>query len=133
MLTGTEREQLEAFLRDNRVELIALLYGLSEEQARRRLVPSSTTLLGLVKHAVFVERIWFDVSLAGRTRAELALPDDAEDSFVLTADETIASVTSQYRQAWADAERTACLLQSLLEPVAVRHLRHLPRQRRHHA
>ncbi len=33
------------------------LEGLTEEQARRSLVPSRTTLLGLVKHAAFVERV----------------------------------------------------------------------------
>ena len=56
-LTGTEREQLEAFLHDNRLEIVALLDGVTEEQARRRLVPSLTTLLALVKHATFVEKV----------------------------------------------------------------------------
>jgi len=36
------------------------LDGLTEEQVRRSLVPSRTTLLGLVKHATFVEKVWFD-------------------------------------------------------------------------
>jgi hypothetical protein len=34
--------------------------NLPEEQARRSLVPSRTTLLGLVKHATFLEKVWFD-------------------------------------------------------------------------
>lgn len=106
-LTGTEREQLEAFLHDNRLEVVRLLDGLTEEQARRRLVPSLTTLLGLVKHAAFAERVWFDVALAGRTRAQVGLPEDVDESFVLTDDDTIASVTAAYRQAWADSDRTA--------------------------
>jgi len=38
-LTGSEREQIESFLNDNRVELVALLDGFSEEQASRRVVP----------------------------------------------------------------------------------------------
>jgi len=58
-LTGGERAQLEAFLSDARTETLGLLDGLTEEQARRRLVPSLTTLLGLVAHATFVERMWF--------------------------------------------------------------------------
>ncbi len=37
----------------------------TEEQARRALVPSRTTLLGLVKHATFVERVWFDEAVTG--------------------------------------------------------------------
>ena len=106
-LTGTEREQLESFLHDNRLEIVGLLDGITDEQARRRLVPSLTTLLGLVKHAVFVERVWFDVALAGRTRAELGLPEDVDATFVLSDADTIESVLAEYRQAWADSEQTA--------------------------
>ena len=106
-LVADEREQLEAFLRDYRNEIVGLLDGLSEEQARRRLVPSRTTLLGLVKHAAFAERVWFDVALAGRSRAELGLPDDVDDTFVLTDEDTVASTTAAYRQACRDAEATA--------------------------
>jgi len=106
-LTGSEREQIESFLRDNRVEIVGLLDGLTEEQARRRRVPSRTTLLGLVKHAAFAERVWFDVALAGRTRAEIGLPKSVDDSFILTDDDTIESVLAQYRQAWTNADEIA--------------------------
>jgi len=106
-LTGSEREQLEAFLHDNRGEIVGLLDGLTEEQSRRRLVASRTTLLGLVKHAAFVERVWFDVALAGRTREECGLPNEVDDTFVLDDDDTIASVLADYRRAWADADELA--------------------------
>lgn len=106
-LTGSEREQIESFLHDNRAEIVGLLDGLTEEQARRRLVPSLTTLLGLVKHATFVERVWFDVALAGRTRVELGLPAARDVSFILTDDDTIESVLTQYRQAWTNADEIA--------------------------
>jgi hypothetical protein len=105
--TAGEREQIEAFLHDNRVEVANLLDGLTEEQARRRLVPSRTTLLGLVKHAAFVERVWFDVALAGRSRAELGLPDSAEESFDLTEDDTVDSVSRLHRDAWASSVEVA--------------------------
>ncbi len=74
-LIGSERAQLLAFVHDNRTEIVALLEGLTEEQARRRLVPSATTLLGIVKHCAFVERVWFHVSLAGRSREEVGIPE----------------------------------------------------------
>lgn len=106
-LTGTEREQIESFLHDNRAEIVGLLDGLTEEQSRRRLVPSLTTLLGLVKHATFAERVWFDVALAGGTRAEIGLPAEVDDSFILTDDDTIESVLAQYRQVWKNVDEIA--------------------------
>ncbi|HEY3016030.1 MAG TPA: DinB family protein [Nocardioides sp.] len=106
-LTGTEREQLEAFLHDNREELLATLDGLTEEQARRSLVPSLTTLLGLVKHARFAERVWFEVSLAGRDRAEIGVPTEVDDSFQLSDDDTIESVVAAYRETVAECDRIA--------------------------
>jgi len=106
-LIGTEREQLEAFLDDNRSEMALTLEGLTEEQARRSLVPSLTTLLGLVKHAASVERIWFGVSLLGRTRPELGLPEDVDDSFLLTADDSIASVSADFAAACEESRAAA--------------------------
>ena len=49
-----EQAQLETFLDEHREALRACLDGLSEEQARRVLVGSETTLPGLVTHAAFV-------------------------------------------------------------------------------
>jgi uncharacterized protein (TIGR03083 family) len=87
--------------------VLALLDGLTEEQARRRLVPSRTTLLGLVKHAAFVEGVWFPVALEGRTRAELGLPDDPDESFRLDPGDTIASVSATYAAAAEESRRVA--------------------------
>jgi len=106
-LTGAEREQIESFLHDNRLEIVGLLDGLTEEQARRRMVPSRTTLMSLVKHATFAERVWFDVALAGRARAEIGLPEAVDDSFTLTDDDTVESVLAQYRHAWSNADEIA--------------------------
>ncbi len=106
-LTAGEREQLEAFLDANRAEIAALLDGLTEEQVQRRLVPSLTTLLGLVKHAAFAERVWFEVALAGRTRSDVGLPDHQDESFLLDEDDRVASVLADYRSAWGASKRIA--------------------------
>jgi hypothetical protein len=106
-LIGSEREQLEAFLDDNRAELAAALDGLTEEQARRSLVPSLTTVLGLVKHATFVERVWFGVSLLGRTRAELGVPEDSDESFRLAADDSIAWIAADFAAACEESRAAA--------------------------
>ena len=100
---GDERAQLEAFVHDQREQIAVLLDGITDEQARRRLVPSLTTLGGLVKHCAFVERVWFQVGLLGRTRAELGLPEEIDDSFVLTDDDTVESLVADYRAAWAES------------------------------
>ena len=48
------RAQFEAFIDEHRGAPNRCLDGLTEEQARRSLVRSRTTLLGLVKHATFL-------------------------------------------------------------------------------
>jgi hypothetical protein len=106
-LIGSERAQLLAFVHDNRTEILALLDGLTDEQARRRLVPSATTLLGIVKHCVFVEKVWFHVSLAGRSREEAGIPEAADDSWVLEETDTVDSVRAAYLEAWAEADELA--------------------------
>src|SRR5579872_3349423 len=85
------RAQFEAFIDEHRAMLNSCLDGLTEEQARRSLVPSRTTLLGLVKHVTFVEKVWFDEAISCRSRAEIGIPATPDESFVLTDDDTIAS------------------------------------------
>ncbi|RYP82472.1 DinB family protein [Nocardioides guangzhouensis] len=99
------RRQLEVFLDEHRAGLRDSLDGLTEEQARRSLVPSRTTLLGLVKHATFVERVWFDEAVTCRSRAEIGIPDTPDQSFVLDPEDTIASVRAAYVAACADSRR----------------------------
>ena len=101
------RDQLEVFLDDHRQELADSLTGLTEEEARRSLVPSRTTLLGLVKHATFVERVWHDEAMQERTRAEIGIPESPDESFVLDPDDTIDSVRSDFLRACADSRETA--------------------------
>lgn len=114
---GDERTQIEAFLHDQRDQIATLLDGLDDEQARRSLVPSLTTLAGIVKHCAFVERVWYQVGLLGRTRAELGLPEEIDDTFRLTDADTVEALTADYRAAWADSEAaaTAYSLDDLVE------------------
>ncbi|KWV31622.1 DinB family protein [Micromonospora rifamycinica] len=103
-------DQFETFLDEHRSALDGCLDGLTEEQARRSLVPSRTTLLGLVKHATFVERVWFDEAVTCRSRAELGLPERSEDSFLLDDHDTIATVRQAHREACAAARRATASL-----------------------
>lgn len=99
-------DQFATFIDEHRRALHDSLEGLSEDEARRRLVPSKTTLLGLVKHAVFVERVWFNEAITGRSRAELGLPETPDESFDLEPDDTIDSVRAAYADVCA-ASRAA--------------------------
>jgi hypothetical protein len=99
------KAQCEAFLDEHRQALHDCLAGLTEAQARRSLVPSRTTLLGLVKHATFVEKVWFDEAVTCRSRAEIGIPATPDDSFLLEDDDTIATVRETYVEACAASRR----------------------------
>lgn len=58
-LRGDEKSSLRASLDRHRDVVLWKLEGLDEEQARRPLTPSGTSLLGLVKHLAGVEYQWF--------------------------------------------------------------------------
>ncbi|HEY4460608.1 MAG TPA: DinB family protein [Pseudonocardiaceae bacterium] len=101
-----ERTQLDAFIEDYRAAIEATLDGLTEEQARRRLVPSATTLLGLLKHVTWMQRVWFEECVGGASRRALGLVQSPDESFQLAADDTIASITAAHQKA-CDTARTA--------------------------
>ena len=103
VLLSDERTQLDAFVEEYRNALEAALDGIDEEQARERLVPSATTLLGLLKHVTWMQRVWFEECIGGTARLELGLVQSPAESFELAVDDTIASVTAAHRQACATA------------------------------
>jgi hypothetical protein len=102
-----ERTQLEEFLDSNRAELVETVRGLTDEQARRRLVPSLTTPLGLIRHAAFAEQVWFHVALAGRTRTEVGIPETVDESFALADEDTVEAAIADYERVCAEAREIA--------------------------
>jgi hypothetical protein len=98
------------FLDEHRGALTGCLDGLTEEQVRRRLVPSGTTLLGLVKHATFLEKVWFDEAVTGRSRAEIGIPAQSDESFLLDDRDTIATVRQEHREACQASRRAVSSL-----------------------
>lgn len=101
-----ERTQLDAFIEEYRSAIEATLDCLTEEQARRQLVPSATTLLGLLKHVTWMQRVWFEECVGGTSRRELGLVQNPDESFRLSDDDTVASVTAAHREACATARTT---------------------------
>ncbi len=104
------RAQFEVFLDEHRAQLNGCLDGLTEGQVRRSLVPSRTTLLGLVKHATFVEKVWFDEAVTGRSRAEIAIPATPDESFIIDDGDTIATVQRSHREACESSRRATSSL-----------------------
>lgn len=96
--TFDQRRRIEELIDEYRATLHDSLDGLTEEEARRRLVPSRTTLLGLLKHVTYVEGTWFDQAVTGRTHEEVGLAKTVDGSFRLGADDTIASVQAAHRE-----------------------------------
>lgn len=121
IFTATGRALLEQQLDTQRAEIAKLLDGLTEGEARARLVPSLTTLLGLVKHAAFVERVWFHHRVAGASRAELGIPEEIDGSFQLTDGDTVVSVRSDHSDACAGSREIATAHPDLTEDFEWRH------------
>ena len=119
--------QIEAFLDEQRVALGGCLDGLTEQQARSSLVSSKTTLLGLVKHGIFVEKVWFEEAVTCLSRDELGIPAGPDQSFDLDPDDTIATVRQAHaaacaasRRAVADMDLSALLLGNRRGPLPLR-------------
>jgi uncharacterized damage-inducible protein DinB len=103
-----ERQVLEAFLDIQRQAVRNKVVGLSEQDARRRLVPSQTTLVGLLKHLAAVERGWFQRVLGGRSEREIAGNSRGDQpSWQVSTDQAVAEVVAEYDQACAESREVA--------------------------
>ena len=96
--TDDQQKRIDELIEEYRTALSACLDELTEEEARLRLVPSKTTLLGLVKHVTYVEGVWFDQAVTGRTPAEIGIATTPDRSFDLRKSDTIESVLDRYRE-----------------------------------
>ncbi|MFC4564484.1 DinB family protein [Nocardiopsis mangrovi] len=97
--TGGERETLEAFLDYLRDAVVRKISGAGEAEARRRLVPSHTTLAGMLPHLCLVEKNWFHRTLTGRTRAEVGIDlPGPDDSWTVPEDATVAGLIAEYER-----------------------------------
>jgi hypothetical protein len=100
------RQRLDELIDGYRAALHDSLSGLTEDEARRRLVPSKTTLLGLLKHVTYVEGIWFEQAVSGRTTTDIGIPSTPDRSFTVTKRDTIESVQAAHRRRCELSRRT---------------------------
>ena len=93
---AAERVLLDRFLDFHREAIIAKAEGLSDEDARRPLVASGTSIAGIVKHLHFVERYWFQIVMAGEA-APVPWTKDDPDADWRVEGEDLESLIAGYR------------------------------------
>lgn len=102
---GDEKAMLHASLDRVRDAVLWKLDGLDEEQARRPMTPSGTSLLGLVKHLASVEYGYF-VESYGREVEPLWFDAYKGEDMAAGPDETTEQIVAFYGRARAAADRT---------------------------
>jgi uncharacterized damage-inducible protein DinB len=101
-LTGDERVMLRTFLDYHRATLAMKCDGLSDEELRRRsMLPSTLSLLGLVRHMAEVERTWFRRVINGE---DLPLVWSAEGDFQVAYDASRATRAEAFGAWQAEVE-----------------------------
>jgi uncharacterized damage-inducible protein DinB len=88
-LASAERETLTALLSYQRESLVRKVADLDDETAARRLVPTDTTLLWLVRHLARAESLWVLTRFAGEQ--DVVASDDVIDG------DGVAAAVADYR------------------------------------
>ena len=119
-VAGSEKEVLAGFLDHYRRTLLDICEGLSEEQLRRPMVPSGTSLLAIVKHLAYTERGWFQENVANEPfdyPFDTTLDPDAD--WILEPDETSEAIFRVYRESCDRSRKVlkAASLDDLVEGI----------------
>lgn len=103
-LTGEEKESLQASLDRHRDVVLWKIDGVDDDDLRGPVMPSGTSLLGMVKHLAAVEYGWFCLTF-GRETEPLPFDDDDENAdFRVEPHESTRDIVDFYRRACAAAD-----------------------------
>ena len=102
--TGSEKEMLWVALDRHRDAIVWKLQGLGDDDLRRPMVPSGTSLLGMVKHLAAVEYGWFCETFGRETEPLPFVDDDPEADLRIEADESTAEILAFYERARAASD-----------------------------
>jgi uncharacterized damage-inducible protein DinB len=91
-LVAGERETLHALLQYQRESFVRKVEAVDEDAARRRFVPTGTSLLWLLKHMARAETLWIVHRFAGDDLPEI---DDT-----VRSEDTVAAAVDVYRATW---------------------------------
>lgn len=103
---GGEKESLQAALDRHRDVVLWKLDGLDDEQVRRPMTPSGTSLLGLVKHLAAVEYSWFCETFGLETEPLPFDEDDENADLRPEPGESTGDIVAFYARARAAADRS---------------------------
>jgi uncharacterized damage-inducible protein DinB len=108
---GGETETLSAFLDFQRQTMELKVEGLTRDQLIARHVDSKTTLLGLIKHLIDVERWWFTAVFAGKLDVPYFWERNGEfdSEFDIDDSDEVQAILSLYRD---ECERSRVVVAS---------------------
>jgi uncharacterized damage-inducible protein DinB len=101
-----ERATLEAFLDDYRDVVLRKISGLSDADGRRPLVPSGTSVGGLLKHLRWVEYGWFEQLLQERSDNNRRSHERSWE-FAFLPDESLRTLLDDYQGQCDESRRIA--------------------------
>jgi uncharacterized damage-inducible protein DinB len=102
--TADEKTTLLAALQSHRDVMLWKLDGLSDNEIRRAMGPSGTSLLGLVKHLANAEYGWFCETFGRPTEPLTDSAQDPEADMRAAEGESTEAIVGFYRRAWAAAD-----------------------------
>jgi uncharacterized damage-inducible protein DinB len=105
-----ERALLSGFLDWYRAVIEHKVWGLAVDDATRVMTSTGLSPLGVVAHLAAVEVAWFDETFAGTTVDRMW---DDHGSFRLRAQDTVESVLTEYRGAYARSREVVHAASSL--------------------
>ena len=102
-----ERTSLDGFLDAQRQTVALKVAGLSDDDARRRLVGSLTTVAGIVQHLTTVERYWWRTRMAGDGWTFPGWDVDEDADFAVAGTTTLAELVADYELACSEGRTIA--------------------------
>lgn len=94
---SSEKDMLSAFLDYHRAVFLHKLENLSDEDLRRRPLPSAITLLGLAKHLALTERDWFEIIFVGQETVPPWSEEDPDADWRIEPNETTEQILALYK------------------------------------
>ena len=106
--TGTERELLEAHIEFCRDTVIYKVTGVTRTDGIKRLGPTSTSVLGLLRHLTEVEYWWFQDRFTGVPYTDSRSSESEPDGeFIIAEHDSVESLLQGYKDACESSRKIA--------------------------